>query len=117
MTACEMMNEAAVQRHREWAREVRNRRRKASSGRIQGENGGDGRWGRRREHRDLAQWGSSTQEAADDGAGRRRKPKLGRNAERDNSGFWAGSKFSQTRKNELDPRKMEMNMWVKFESN
>ena len=46
-----------------------------------------------------------------------KKPKLGRNAERDTSGVWAGSKFFQTHKNELDPRKMEMNTWVKFETN
>ena len=46
-----------------------------------------------------------------------RQLKLGRNAERGSSGVWAGSKFSQTHKNEPDPRKMEMNTWVKFESN
>ncbi|EMS47365.1 hypothetical protein TRIUR3_14440 [Triticum urartu] len=49
MTACERMNEAAVQWHREWAREVRIRSQKASSGWIQGKNGGDGRQGRRRD--------------------------------------------------------------------
>uniref|UniRef100_A0A3B6KIC2 Uncharacterized protein n=1 Tax=Triticum aestivum TaxID=4565 RepID=A0A3B6KIC2_WHEAT len=95
------MNKAAVQRHQEWAREVRIRSRKASFGRIQGENGRDGRLGRRREHRDLTRRGSSTQEAAGDGAGHRarqgQRSRREHAGELDDEGPWSRAREEEKR--------------------